>query len=275
MKNLDAAQARDLCPRAFGEPAVERARRTVLWFAFIAAIMFSFWWTGFDPMRIINGLGKLGWLIGAMFPPTHAGMLADLLGAMAETLAMAFLGTVVAALISIPIGLLGARTTSPLGSARALLRRMLDILRGIDSLILALIFVAVVGLGPFAGILAIAVGDIGTLSKLFAEAFENADRKQVDGVRSCGASENVAIRFGLMPQTLPVVLSQTLYHFESNVRSATILGIVGAGGIGMQLSDRIRINEWNDVSFIIIMILVTVAAIDYASGWLRGRIIGR
>ncbi|HSK38453.1 MAG TPA: ABC transporter permease subunit, partial [Arenibaculum sp.] len=131
----------------------------------------------------------------------------------------------------------------------------------------------VVGLGPFAGVLAIAVPDIGMFTKLFAEAIENVERRPVDGVRATGAHPTQLVRFGVIPQILPIFLSTILYYFESNVRSATVLGIVGAGGIGIHLSERIRINEWQQASFLILMILVTVAVIDQLSALLRRRII--
>jgi phosphonate transport system permease protein len=155
------------------------------------------------------------------------------------------------------------------------LRRCFDGLRGIDALIWALAFIHVVGLGPFAGIMAIAVTDAGTLAKLFAEAVENVDRKPVEGVRATGARSIQVARFGILPQVLPVFLSQTLYYFESNTRSATILGVVGAGGIGLQLSDRIRVNDWQEAAFIILLILITVSLIDFLSGHVRTRVVSR
>ncbi len=130
-----------------------------------------------------------------------------------------------------------------------------------------------VGLGPLAGVLAIATTDIGILSKLFAEAIENVDRKQVDGVQATGANAVQRMRFGIIPQVLPIMISNVLYMFESNTRSATILGIVGAGGIGFHLSDRIRAHRWDEVGFIIIMIIVVVALIDFVSHMLRSRLI--
>jgi phosphonate transport system permease protein len=186
---------------------------------------------------------------------------------------MAFLGTLFAALIALPFGFLGARNVVTSAIIHFSLRRVFDCLRGIDTLIWALVFVNVVGLGPFAGILAIIVSDHGTFAKLFAEAIENIDRKQVEGVRSTGASEIEVMRFGILPQVIPVILSQTLYYFESNTRSATILGIVGAGGIGLQLADRIRVNNWDEACLIIIMILITVSIIDHLSKLVRLRII--
>lgn len=124
-------------------------------------------------------------------------------------------------------------------------------------------------LSPFAGILTIAVSDIGILTKLFAEAIENIDKKQVEGVHATGANHLQLMRFSIFPQIFPVILSNALYFFESNIRSATILGVVGAGGIGLQLSDRIRINNWDEASFIIILILITVSIIDTLSKKIR------
>ncbi|NBQ74450.1 MAG: ABC transporter permease subunit, partial [Acetobacteraceae bacterium] len=141
------------------------------------------------------------------------------------------------------------------------------------GLVWALIFVSAVGMGPFAGILALAVPDIGVLAKLFSEALEGADRRQVEAVRAAGANRVLAVRIGLLPQVSPVMLSQILYTLESNARSSTVLGIVGAGGIGLALSDRIRINNWDEVAFIILLILGMVACIDLTSRKLRLKLI--
>ena len=137
----------------------------------------------------------------------------------------------------------------------------------------ALVYVRAVGLGPLAGVLAIATTDIGIFAKLFAEAIENVDRKQVEGVRAAGGNAVKTVRFGILPQVLPIMLSNVLYMFESNTRSATILGIIGAGGIGFALSDRIRAHRWEEVGFIIILITVVVALIDFLSHLLRTRVI--
>ena len=155
------------------------------------------------------------------------------------------------------------------------MRRSLDTIRGVDTLIWALIWVNVVGLGPFAGVLAICGGDFGAFGKLFSEAIEAADKKPVEGVRSSGGNELHEVRFGLMPQVFPIIVGQVLYYFESNTRSATIIGIVGAGGIGLQLAEQIRVLEWQKVSFLILLILIAVSAIDWISGKLRFAIIGQ
>ena len=130
------------------------------------------------------------------------------------------------------------------------------------------------GLGPFAGILAIMVSDAGSFGKLFSEAIEASDKKPVEGIRASGGGELHALWYGILPQVFPVIVSQVLYYFESNTRSATIIGIVGAGGIGLHLADQIRLNEWGVVAFLVLMVLVTVAVIDFCSTRLRFALIG-
>jgi len=223
--------------------------------------------------RVINGLDRFGKIAGALFPPTPGDAFWELLRAMLESVGMAFLGTLIASLIAVPLGFLGARNVLPIWLLRFPIRRSFDFLRGVDALVWALVFVRAVGLGPLAGVLAIATTDVGILSKLFAEAIENVDRKQVDGVQATGANAVQRVRFGILPQVLPIMVSNALYMFESNVRSATILGIVGAGGIGFHLSDRIRAHRWEEVGFIIIMIIVFVALIDFVSHLLRSRLV--
>src|ERR687893_2392432 len=146
---------------------------------------------------------------------------------------------------------------------------MLDTIRGIDTLIWALVFVSAVGLGPFAGILAIAVSDTGTFGKLFSEAIKSTEERARESVIASGGTPWMGIRFGLIPQVLPVIASQVLYYIESNTRSSTIIGIVGAGGIGLYLAETIRTLEWQAASFIIVLILMSVAVIDMASSRVR------
>lgn len=248
-------------------------RTPMLFAAGFLLLLAGLWRVDASPARILEGMGKLGWLVALMWPPSPGGALLELLGALAETVAMAFLGTVIAALVALPLCLFGAGNVVASAMLRFTLRRGYDGLRGVDSLIWALIFVSAVGMGPFAGILALAVPDIGLLAKVYSEAIESTDRRQVEGVRAAGGSRLHAIRFGLLPQALPLMLSQTLYTFESNTRSATILGVVGAGGIGLALGDRIRLNNWDEAAFIVLLILVTVAIIDAASRRIRLRLI--
>lgn len=227
-----------------------------------------------SPMRIWQGLGQLGAIVALMLPDTggHFWLYLDALG---QTLSIAFLGTLLAAIVATPFGLLAAGNVVANRVVHVLARRSLDTVRSVDTLIWALIWINVVGLGPFAGALAIASSDFGALAKLMSEAIETADRKPVDGVLASGGGRWHAIRFGIVPQVLPVFVSQLLYYFESNTRSATIIGIVGAGGIGLHLYEQIRVLEWGQVSFLVLMVLATVAAIDIVSRRLRLAIMGR
>ncbi len=248
----------------------------VLAFAMTALVVYGLWHLGFSFIKFANGVANLGSFATLMLPPSW-GTTANLLRylhALAETVAIAFLGTLLAATLAFPLSFLAARNTTVAWVARVLTRRSFDTLRGVDMLIWALIWVNVVGLGPFAGVLAIMSSDMGSFGKLFSEAIESSDRKPVEGVMAAGGSKLHGIRFGIIPQVLPVLISQFLYYFESNTRSATIIGIVGAGGIGLQLSEQIRTLEWQTVSFLIILILLTVAAIDFVSTRLRRSIIG-
>lgn len=231
---------------------------------------------GFSFERIGAGLWRLVDITMLMLPPTPETWARFWLyaGALGETLAIAFLGTTLAAILAVPLALIAARNVVANRVVHILARRLLDGVRGVDTLIWALIWINVVGLGPFAGVLAIMSADVGALGKLFSEAIETADKRPVEGVVSTGGGHVAAVRFGILPQILPLIASQCLYYFESNTRSATVIGIVGAGGIGLHLTEQIRTLEWNRVSFIIVMVLVVVAVIDAVSGRLRQAIIG-
>ncbi|TVR13128.1 MAG: phosphonate ABC transporter, permease protein PhnE [Planctomycetota bacterium] len=241
--------------------------------ALVGGLGVGAWYLGVSPARLWNGLSRLGIIAVDLLRPHSGGAFWELTRSLLESIAMAFLGTLIAAVIALIIGFAGARNVVPVRFLRFPVRRIFDALRGVDSLVWALIYVRAVGLGPLAGVLAIATSDIGTLAKLNAEAIEDCDRNQSEGVRASGGNAAQVIRFGMLPQVLPIMLSNALYMFESNTRSATILGIVGAGGIGFQLADRIRAHRWEEVSFIIIMIVVAVYGIDTISRFLRARLI--
>ena len=242
----------------------------------VGLFVFGFWYLGFTFGMLVRGGNQLWVILGVMLPPNPEswGRVEFYLGSLAETLGIAFLGTLIAAAAAFPFGFLAARNVVANRIVHILSRRLFDCIRGVDTLIWALIWINVVGLGPFAGVLAIACSDFGAFGKLFSEAIEATDKKPVEGVLSSGGSAIEAVRFGVLPQVLPVITSQVLYYFESNTRSATIIGIVGAGGIGLHLSEMIRTVEWQQVSFIILMMLVTVSAIDFLSSRLRMAIIG-
>lgn len=245
----------------------------------IALVLYVFGWysVGASLERIWSGVGKFGWIVGLMLPPNPGSLhLAWVfIHGLIETLSMAFLGTLVAACLAFPFGLLAAKNVVPNPVIHILIRRCLDTIRGIDTMIWALIWIGVVGLGPFAGVLAIITSDFGSFGKLFSEAIEAADKKPIEGVKASGGSKLHALRFGIIPQIFPVIASQVLYFFESNTRSATIIGIVGAGGIGLYLTETIRTLEWQQTSFIILLVLLTVSIIDWISGKLRLAFIGQ
>ena len=271
----DSEQLRTRYPNVFNPPASVRLATPAMLLGAFAVFVFGLVDLEFSPARLLAGFHQLGWIAMMMIPPDPGSSLPAYLAALGETLSIALLGTTLAAVFALPVSLLAARNIVPSSLFRFPVRRFLDSIRGVDTLIWALVWINVVGLGPFAGVLAIAVSDFGAFGKLFSEAIEVADQKQVEGIRASGGNALHEIRFGLMPQVLPVIAGQVLYFIESNTRSATIIGIVGAGGIGLQLAEQIRVLEWQKVSFLILMILVAVAAIDWISTKLRFAIIGR
>jgi phosphonate transport system permease protein len=274
--DADVGLARARLPRAFGMPWRDRAVLVALAVAVVGWLGYLHWL--FDFGKIFSGLDRLWVIVGLMVDWSQFARWdhVEILKSMLETVTMAFLGTMLSSVVALPLGFAGARNVIPSGAFRFLTRRMFDVFRGLDQLIWALVFVRAMGLGPIAGILAIFVSDTGVLAKLYAEAIENAEKGQVEGIRSTGAARLMTLRFGVLPQVLPVMLSQALYQLESNSREATILGLVGAGGIGLRLSERIQINAWDQVAYIIVLILITVAAIDFVSQRIRALlIIGR
>ncbi len=194
--------------------------------------------------------------------------------ALLETVMMALLGTLTAAFVGLPLAVLAASNFTPSMTLRFAVRRLFDLLRGIDMLIWSLIFIRAFGLGTLTGALAIAFTDTGTLGKLFSEALENIDKRQVEGVAATGASRFQRYRFGVIPQILPIFLSQVLYYLESNTRSATVIGALGAGGIGLMLVETMRTaRDWENTFYIIILTILVVIAMDALSGVLRRRLI--
>ncbi|MGR3495015.1 phosphonate ABC transporter, permease protein PhnE [Citreimonas sp.] len=272
---IDAARAR--VPVAFRAPAPVRLRGIAVRTLLVGLFLWCLYDFDITPARIWEGLGRFGTVASFMFPP-HVwdswAAFSEILEGLGETLAIAFLGTLLGAIVAFPLSFLGAKNINRLNVLRLGVRRGYDVIRAFETLILALIFIRAFGLGPLPGILAIAVSEIGTFAKLFSEAIENTSDRPVDGVRASGGSRLQQIRFGVMPQVSPVILSILLYNFESNVRSGTILGIVGAGGIGFLLSDRIAAYRWDEAWSIIFLIILMVYVIDWLSGLIRSRLIG-
>ncbi len=199
---------------------------------------------------------------------------ADVAWAMVETILMAFLGTFGAAIVALPLAFVAAKNFTPLMTLRFGARRVFDFLRGVDALIWTIVLSRAFGPGPLTGALAILVTDTGSFGKIFSEALENVDGKQIEGVASTGARPVQRYRFGVLPQVMPVLLSQVLYFFESNTRSATVIGAITGGGIGLLITQAIITQkDWEEVTYYIILIVLTVMAMDWLSGILRRRLI--
>jgi len=200
----------------------------------------------------------------------------DVAWALFETVLMAFLGTMGAALIALPLAFLAAANFTPIRTLRFACRRLFDFVRGVDGLIWTIILSRAFGPGPMTGALAILLTDSGTFGKTFSEALENIDEKQLEGIRSTGAGPLLRARFGVLPQIAPILLSQVLYYLESNTRSATVIGAIVGGGIGLLLTQAIITQkDWEDVAYYMILIVLMVMAMDTFSGWLRRKLIGR
>lgn len=224
-----------------------------------------------DPARLVSGLPRLGHWLAQAWPPRT-----DELGLFAlrisETIAMAAIGTTAATLLALPMAVLAARNITPLPRLYVPVRWFLNGLRGIDSFVFALLFVAAVGLGPFAGVIGIALHTWGSAAKLMADHIENTQLGPYEAIRTTGAGRFTAILYGLLPDVLPVLLSTTLFWWEFNVRASTVLGVVGAGGIGLELKNSMDLLDFSRLFTIIAMILVVVTVLDQASAWLRRRL---
>jgi phosphonate transport system permease protein len=192
-----------------------------------------------------------------------------------ETILISYVGTLIGAVLAFGLNFLAAENTSPGPVLRFVVRRLLEFARTVPSIVFALIFVIAFGLGPMAGVLAIAIHCVGALGKQYSEMVENADMKPVEGIRSTGASWTSCMRFAVLPQVIAGYASYTLLRLEINVREASVMGFVGAGGIGQELVVAIRKFYYSDVSAILFTIILTVFVIDIATGWLRSRLFGR
>jgi len=269
----DLAEIRGSHPGVFGNPMV-RNLKIASWAIIIGYLLYSLHL--FEFYKIFDSSDRVWRLLTRMvvWQDMATWQYANIYIGIAQTIAMAFLGTLLGTVLALGLAFFAARNTMPVGVIRHAVRRMLDVFRGIDGVVWGLVFVRAVGLGPLAGVLAIWVSAMGDLAKLYSEAIENIDRKQVEGVRATGADQARIIRYGYIPQILPVFISLSLYAFESSVRSATILGLVGAGGIGMIIIERFRAGLFDQVAFVVLNVLILIAIIDYGSGLIRKRFIG-
>jgi phosphonate transport system permease protein len=238
----------------------------------VALLAGSVWAVAPDPARLAAGLPRLlGWLAGA-WPPDFSGP-DDLARRVAETLGIASLGTALAALLALPCALFAARPVAPVPLLLQPVRSLLDALRGIDGFVFALLFVAAVGLGPFAGMLGVALHSAGTLGKLWSETLEAADPRPAEAIRAAGGTRLEEAAYALLPETLPQTVSSLLYVWEANIRGSTVLGLVGAGGIGQELKNAVDLLDFNRLLAVLILVVGLVLTADRLSAALRRRLL--
>jgi phosphonate transport system permease protein len=251
----------------------QRATKALLWGSGAAAVL---WFTaaqiGLNPAALVRGVPFMLDFFGRMFPPdlSHLALLTD---ATVETVQIAVWGTLIAILLSIPLALLGAQNTTPHVLVFHLVRLLLNALRSINELVFALIFVAAVGLGPFAGVLAIALHATGMLAKFCAEEVEGVDRGPVEAMQATGAGRLQVILFGIVPQVVPAFVSYAVYRFDVSIRAATILGLVGAGGLGFSLVKTMKLFKYHETATCILVIFVLVFVSDWVCARIRARIL--
>ena len=224
----------------------------------------------FDSERLAEGIPSLFSLLGEMFPPDFSDV-RSWVKPLIDTLAMSVAGTALAVGLSLPLAFLAARNTTPHPFVYQLARGLLNALRAIPELIMGIIFVAAVGFGALPGVLALGLHSVGMVGKFFAEAIEHADEAPIEAARAAGATPLQVVLHGVLPQVLPQMADISIYRWEYNFRASTVMGMVGAGGIGFELMGSLRIMQYQDVSAILIVILVMVSLVDAFSGALRKR----
>jgi phosphonate transport system permease protein len=222
--------------------------------------------------EFVRGLPAIASYVGRMFPPDWA-FTPRIVQPTIETIEIAIWGTVLGIMLAIPLGLMAARNISPHVVVYGSARFILNALRGVSELVFALIFVSAVGLGPFPGILALALHNAGMLGKFYAEAIEAVDHGPVEAMQSTGAGWSQTVAYAIVPQILPHFITYNLYRFEVSIRSATVLGLVGAGGIGFHLISSIRLFDYQTTAMVLIVIVALVVLTDWAGNKIRARIL--
>jgi phosphonate transport system permease protein len=262
-------------PTMAGVPAVQIPRTSWYglfgWGLLLASLAGS--WQGADmrPFDLVRDSGNMATYAGDFFPPNfHDWRI--YLQEMIVTVQIALWGTALAVVFAVPLGLLSSANIAPWWIYHPI-RRLMDAARAINEMVFAMLFIVAVGLGPFAGVLALFVHTTGILSKLFSEAVESIDVQPVEGIRATGANALEEIVYGVIPQVLPLWISYSLYRFESNVRSASVVGMVGAGGIGVILWDIMRSFQYAETGAVMIIIIATVTVIDLVSARIRKSLI--
>ena len=251
-------------------------RRCFTWLALLLASAAVLVWSargiGLSVPELLRGLPGIWDIVSRMLPPNWA-FFGRLLKPAVETVQIALWGTLLSVLLALPLCFLGARNLSPNLALFHATRQVFNAVRGINEIIFALIFVTAVGLGPFPGMLALSIHGAGMLGKFFAEAVEEIDAGPVEALRATGAGPALVVVFGVLPQVIPSWIASTLYRFEVNLRAATILGMVGAGGIGFELMSSLKLFQYQDTAVCVLVILAMVMSADYLSSKLRARVL--
>ena len=244
---------------------------TIVWGVVVLTLAWAWQGAEMRPLDLIRDADNMRIYAREFFPPNfHDWRI--YLHEMVITLHIALWGTVLAIVAAVPLGLLSAHNVAPPWVHQPV-RRLMDLCRAINEMVFAMLFIVAVGLGPFAGVLALFVHTTGTLAKLFSEAVEAIDERPVEGIRAMGGHKLAEVVYGIFPQVMPLWLSYSLYRFESNVRSASVVGMVGAGGIGVVLYEVIRGFQYAQTCAVLLMLAITVTVIDMFSAWLRKRFI--
>jgi phosphonate transport system permease protein len=244
-------------------------RALLTWLTVAAAVAGCWYYTGlFDAARLAEGIPSLLDLAREMYPPDF-GQAAGWIKPLADTLTMSVAGTAIAVCLSLPMGVLAARTTSPHPAVYHVARGVLNLLRSIPELIMGIVFVAAVGFGALPGVLALGLHSVGMVAKFFAEAIEHADPAPIEAARAAGCTPLQVIFHGVLPQVLPQMADTAIYRWEYNFRASTVMGMVGAGGIGFELMGSLRLMQYREVAAILIVILAMVTLVDALSAILR------
>ena len=254
------------------ERRTNRRQYMIIGSAVLAAGLWSAWGTDFNIPKLVVGLPLIYELGERMLPPDFS-VLQDLMGPMVETLDMALLGTTIPIFFALPLAFLAAVNTSPSPFVSVIVRRFIGIFRTVPELIWAMILVTAVGLGPFPGVLALTLHSIGGLGKFYYEAIEATDPGVMEAMEATGAGRFKVMWYGVMPNVLPVMMSSTLFYWEYNNRASTVLGLVGAGGIGLALTHALQDFRYPEVVTCLILIVAILVVIDRISAYLRGKII--
>lgn len=237
-----------------------------------AAAVWAALGTGFSLPKLASGLPAFFDLLGRMLPP-DVSVLPDLMVPMLETLEMALLGTTIPIFFALPLAFLSAVNTTPHPMVSVVVRTLIGALRTVPELIWAMVLVTAVGLGPMPGVLALTLHSIGGLGKFYYEAIESIDPGVMEAMDAAGASRLKVIMYGIMPNVLPLMMSSTLFYWEYNNRASTVLGLVGAGGIGLALTHALQDFRYQEVMTCLILIVLILVVIDRISAFLRGKII--